>query len=555
MTGIPQLRDVTWRRLDARMLLVHPVQEAVRFLPALLVLFVTGRTNERSPWWDVAAVVAVVLLGVSRWFTTRYRIHHGQIELQRGLLKREVIATPAERVRTVDVTAPVWHRALGLAKVEIGTAGGQGVERLVLDALSAAEAARLRGELLHRQVRPATAPSQPPPAGASGAGTGFPGAGVAGAGPAGTGVPGAEAGDAVAAAEPVSQRGAAEPVSQRGAAEPVSQRDPETLLLRLDPAWVRYAPLTTSGMVSAAALLGFASQFVGDIAQGRQEQIGGAITWAQSLGLWLLLLLALVTGLAFVSALAVTGYVLSYWGFRLTRHTGGTLHVRRGLLTTRSTSIEEARMRGVEVGEPLGLRLAGGSRLFAITTGLRRRESGPGSAWLSPPAARAAVLAVAAAVVGDPVAVTGRLVEHGPRARRRRYVRAVGGTLLVAGLPAALAEWAHWPGAVVAVLVLVCIASPILARDRYAGLGHLVTDRHLVTRSGSFSRRRDVLARHGVIGVVVRESFFQRRAGVATVTATTAAGKQGYHVIDVPAYRAVELSHELLPDTVGQFLA
>ena len=504
------------------MLLVHPVQEAVRFLPALLVVFVTGRTNQRSPWWDVAAVTAVVLLGLSRWFTTRYCIQHGQIELQRGLLKREVIATPAERVRTVDVTAPIWHRALGLAKVEIGTAGGQGVERLVLDALSATEAASLRGELLHRPVAAGSAPAQPVPSAAA---------------------------DATASAPDATADATAVEV------EPEGLGDPETVLLRFNPAWIRYAPLTTSGLVSAAAILGFAFQFFGEAVQGREEQIGGAISRAQALGLWALVVLVLITGLVFVSMLAVTGYVLSYWGFQLSRHRGGTLHVRRGLLTTRATSIEEARMRGVEVGEPLGLRLAGASRLFAITTGLRRRDSGPGSAWLSPPAARAAVDAVAAAVVGDRGALTGVLLEHGRAARRRRYVRAVAGAVVLAGVPAALGFWWHWPTGVVAILLVLCVGSPVLARDRYAGLGHLLTDRHLVTRSGSFSRRRDVLARHGVIGVVLRESFFQRRAGVVTLTATTAAGKQGYHVLDVAAGRAVDLSHQLLPDTVSQFLA
>ena len=42
--------DEQWRRLDPRMLLVHPVQEAVRFLPALAAVFVTGRSSDRSPW-------------------------------------------------------------------------------------------------------------------------------------------------------------------------------------------------------------------------------------------------------------------------------------------------------------------------------------------------------------------------------------------------------------------------------------------------------------------------------------------------------------------------
>ena len=268
------------------------------------------------------------------------------------------------------------------------------------------------------------------------------------------------------------------------------------------------------------------------------------------------MLIAVGAGLLFVSVLAVVGYVLTYWGFRVTRHHGGTLHVTRGLLTTRATSIEEARMRGVEVGEPLGLRLAGAARLHAVTTGLRRSDSA---------ARKLLALPAGAQTAGRRGGPGGRRRHHrvdrhtprstGPAARRRRYVRAVGGALVLAGMPAALGLWYRWPAAIVGLLLLLCGVSPLLGRDRYAALGHLLTPQHLVARAGSFARRRDVLARPGVIGVVVRESFFQRRAGLATLIATTAAGRQGYPVVDVPTSRAVELSRELLPETVGQFLA
>ena len=78
--GIPPILggDQQWRRLDARMLLVHPVQEAVRFFPALLVVFFSGRSSGRSGWWEWALLAGVIVLGMSRWFTTRYRIWGGQ---------------------------------------------------------------------------------------------------------------------------------------------------------------------------------------------------------------------------------------------------------------------------------------------------------------------------------------------------------------------------------------------------------------------------------------------------------------------------------------------
>ena len=61
-------------------------------------------------------------------------------------------------------------------------------------------------------------------------------------------------------------------------------------------------------------------------------------------------------------------------------------------------------------------------------------------------------------------------------------------------------------------------------------------DGWLVARAGSLERRRDCIAAAGIIGWTVRQTFFQRRAGVATLIAATAAGVQGtIRCIDVPA--------------------
>ena len=508
-----------WRRLNPRMLLVHPVQETVRFLPALLAVFVTGRSNHRNPGWDWAALGVVVLLGVSRWFTTRYRIWNAQIELRSGLLRRRVVATPADRVRTVDVTAPIWHRLLGLARVEIGTAGHSHGDRLVLDALAAPVAARLRDELLHRISTASTAST----------------AATAADAPA---VPGASAADGSPAPDVAAGTTAPPPPWP---VEPTIAR--ETVLLDLDPAWIRYAPLTTSGLVSALTIWGFGMQYLG----GEAARLRSALEWIEGLGTVVAVLVALAVALVAVALLAVTAYVLSYWGFRLSRHGGGTLHTSRGLLTTRATSIEEARVRGVELSQPLGLRVAHAARLQAITTGLRHHEQREGSGWLTPPAPVGVVTAVAHDVVGEPEAIEGVLVPHGRLARRRRWTRAVGVSAALAGL-VLLAE-RQWglPVAVVVLGLLPLLASPLLATDRYAALGHLLTPRHLVVRSGSITRRRDVLERDGVVGVVLRESFFQRRLGLGTLTATTAAGRQGYHAVDLPVPWAVDLATALLP--------
>ena len=63
-----------------------------------------------------------------------------------------------------------------------------------------------------------------------------------------------------------------------------------------------------------------------------------------------------LVGIAVVAVFSTLGYVLAFWSFRLSRTDSGTLHLSRGLLTTRATTIEERRLRGVELSEPLLLR-------------------------------------------------------------------------------------------------------------------------------------------------------------------------------------------------------
>ncbi len=492
-----------WGRLSARMLLVHPVQEAVRFLPALVVVFFLGRGSDRSPLFDLGLLAVIVLYGGSKWFTTRFRVTDTQVELRSGLFERKTLVAPIDRVRSIDLSASIWHRLLRLAAVEVGTAsGGLMAQRISLDALDAHDAARLREELLRRRglltAQPDADPARPP--------------------------------------------GPDEPAGQP--AEPAGRHTPgETELVRLDPSWIRYAPLTTSGLVSALAIYGFLLQY----GAGDGVQVKGAVDRLVGLGALAAVTLAAVVVVGAVGLLAVTAYVMSYWNFRLTR-TPGTLQVSRGLTTTRSTTLEEQRLRGVELIEPFGLRLAGAASLRAVTTGIRSAESGDASGGLVPPAERAVVERVALQVVQDWYAVRGDLVGHGPAARRRRYVRAMVPTLLLAVGVLVAHSWLGLPRWVVVVGCLPLVLSPVLAHDRYAALGHRLTDRHLVARSGSIVRRREIVARRGAIGVVVRRSFFQRRAGLATVVLATAAGRQGYDVLDVPDPLADGLVTALVPE-------
>ena len=56
-----------------------------------------------------------------------------------------------------------------------------------------------------------------------------------------------------------------------------------------------------------------------------------------------------------------------------------------------------------------------------------------------------------------------------------------------------------------------------------------------------------------MIGWTFRQSVFQRRAGVVTAEAVTAAGRGGYLVLDVAADDAVALADAVTPDLLAPF--
>jgi putative membrane protein len=102
-------------------------------------------------------------------------------------------------------------------------------------------------------------------------------------------------------------------------------------------------------------------------------------------------------------------------------------------------------------------------------------------------------------------------------------------------------------------LVLLPLAAA-LAADRYRSLGHLLTGGWLVTRTGSLVRRRSVLSTDGIIGWRIHQSWFQRRQGLVSLAATTAAGRQHYVAHDIPAAQALTLATAATTDLLTPFL-
>ncbi|WP_030593638.1 PH domain-containing protein [Streptomyces anulatus] len=486
-----------WRRLDPRTVLVTALVVAGVVAGAAIPV-----TLGLTRWFGLPAAVlqvlagAVLVIGAAagadrvRWHRTRYRVGEERVELHTGLLLVKRRSLARTRIRTVDLTANLMLRLLGLVTVRIGT-GEQGHDStLELDPVTRTEGERLRRLLLEH-----TAP-------------------------------------------------------------PGIHREGE--LAVLDPRWIRYAPVSFVAPMLGGAAVGAVlqvSDWVG--AQGEViEWVGDR--FRETPLLWVviaLVLAALVAGV--VGALGL--WIEMWWNYRLEREPGGTLRVRRGLFTSRSISVEEARLRGVDLVEPLGVRLVGAARLDAITTGLAKDHEAKNADHntLLPAAPRTRADAVAADVLRETATPTGAALTPHPRAARGRRVRwslaaVLGPVLVLTVLGALLTPVLLWIAlGCTVVLVPVAVA---LALDAYRGLGHALSGRYLVTRSGTVRRSTAALERAGVIGWTVRQSVFQRRAGLLSITATTAAGGGAYTAYDTDASEGLTFAAEAVPGLLEPFL-
>ncbi|CRK55021.1 transmembrane protein, distant homology with ydbT [Alloactinosynnema sp. L-07] len=486
-----------WGRLDPRMVIVRPLNE---MLGLLIPVFAFVFLGNGEPWrlgLSGAAVGSLFLYGLFAWLTTKYRISDTQVELHKGLLHRQRLAIPRDRIRTVDLTSKLGHRLFGLTAVRVGTgqqerSPGEGV---VLDAVTAAEADRLRQVFLHRRASTDTTEPADLPA------------------------------------------------------------DEGTPISTLDRRWYRYAPLSMSGLVTIGIAVGFGMNIANelDLEFSQVGVIRSVFTWVTESSPPVVAPAVVGVVLVVSVALSFVTYLLQNHGFHLNRHADGTVRVRRGLLTTRSVSVEEQRLRGVTLHEPLLLRAGRGGRLTAVTTGLGRTS---GSGLLLPPAPRSEADRVSAEVLRTTTAATAvALTRHPARARTRRLVRALAPNLVLVGallLLALLAHWPNWPWITAAGLLPVSV---LIGLDRYRNLGHALTDRYLVSRSGSLDRETVALQRTGIIGWKFTQTVFQRRADLLTVTAITAAGKGGYPVVDIGESAGLTLADTAIPDLLRPFLS
>ncbi|MFE9728557.1 PH domain-containing protein [Streptomyces sp. NPDC005794] len=495
-----------WQRLHPRMIVVSVSWLVGPAIPLLGAIFVARDLLNAHGLIVLGSyiVVAGVQAGHEwlRYRTTRFRITDDKVELHSGLFFRKDKSIPRHHVRSADLTANPVHRLFGLAAVKVGTGqhtGRSEGEELVLDGISREQALQFRAVLLNRTDASSSH------------------------------------GSAASAPLPVP-------------------------LARIRWSWARYAPLTVTTLAGVLAVVTGGSKLLDTLGLDITDSGTARHVWD-----WLSsvpLALAVATVAVVLLAIGVMGSLLAFaeawYGYRLEREPEGSLSLFRGLLTSRSVSVAERRICGVELTQPLPLRLLAATRLNLLATGLgghNARFTHP--AQLMPAAPLDFAHQITAAVLNETSSPLTQAVLRGhPRpALHRRLVRgclfAPAGAAALAGAGAGSGLLPWWTVAAAALLTAGCGA--LLARDAYHGLGHALCGDHLVVRQGTFVRRTVVLRRARIVGWTGRQTYTQRRAGLCTLTITTAAGKGAVRIRDVGVAEGLGFVEVALPGLVRPF--
>jgi len=415
----------------------------------------------------VAGVVAAALWQVAYYRRFDYRLTDDGLEIASGVVSRRNREIPLRRVQNVDISRNLLQRVLGIAVLDLETAGG-GQTEASLRFVGYDEAKRLQREI-QRLKR-------------GGAGNGANGAGPDATG---QGVTGTAEGPTVAEA------------------------DREDLLFELQ-----------TGELALLSALSFDFRYLSLLAFGP-----AAVPFVPGIAE-----VALLGGVMLVAFLVVSLWVLSagltfarYYGFRLAR-VGDELRYERGLLQRYDGSIPLSKVQTLTLGENALMRRFGYATLAVETAGYGPGQTPSGGSEAAIPlATRERVVRLAQDVEPFDVPEFSRPPK---RARTRyafRYALALAG---LAGVLFALERLVGPPAPVPVPLAAIPLAfvllAPVAAHLKWRSRGYAAGEDHVLTRNGFWDRTTKVVPYYRVQTAIQTRTIFQRRRNLASLLVDTA---------------------------------
>ncbi len=482
-------------------------------LPAVLGIF--GAANGDLVYVGLALLffVPTFLFSLIRYFTIRYRISDGELVVQEGVLFRRVRTVPVERIQNIDMVQGVLHRMLNLAEVRVETASGTKPEA-VLKVLSLEEMERLReGVLRHKQTSHTFDENT---------------------------------GEAVA---PISQ-------DANGAGLSKKRSSAGELLLKIPFSWLAKAGFASNrGFVLVGLLLGFYFQFAqGKPSEFRVRDFGNWQFLPDDGGLLMnacMIVAGVLIGLLLLRLLGIGWYILRFFGYEL-RQAGDDFKISCGLLTKVSATIPRKRIQFVSVHRGLIMRWMGLASVRIETAGGAADNSENATTtvarrWFIPVLPEAAVAEIIAelrpGIDLNMERYHWRLLAKRALARFTRIACVVSGAFVAATFLIFGWKWAI--AALVAFPALILYAIKKSRSVKYAR-----TDFGVVYRSGVLAKKTSFSFFEKIQAASWRQTPFDRRWKMATLSVDTAAAGPAQHEIDIKY-----LDEDLAKEEYEQILA
>lgn len=412
--------------------------------------------------------VGVALLVAGRylvWWRRTWSFDGAAFRMDSGVLARSEVRIPAARIQQVEVVRGLRHRLLGLATIEVETAGGAGRSEIDLEVVRLDVAMALRDALVRAR-------------------------------------------DAARGDHRVSTTGdPADPAA-------TGPSPPDDVLVGLSTGRLALAGVTGPQLFVLLPAVGWLFQVLDDLPTriarlSRQGELGSAGPVAVA-G-------AVVVGVLAWLAVAAGASIVANHGFTVRRR-GDDLVLARGLLSRRESTVPLRRVQAVRVDQSILRRALGMVTLRVQSAGQGGGEAEVSLRGVVPLLTPVEAVSLVTTMVGE-AGELGPLLPAPAAARRRALIRRVVPAVVVTAPLAVVA----WPWGLLPLAVAVGLAI-VLGIDAYHGLGYRWDGGVLVARQGSLVRRTVVVAAARAQSARVRSSPFQRRAGLATLALDVAGG-------------------------------
>jgi membrane protein YdbS with pleckstrin-like domain len=150
--GLPQLRDDTFVAVDPRFVWGQVVGLAIAAAVVAGIAAVIVWSSDATLWPTVVGgvvVAALAAIAIAAFFEARrlaYQVREHDLSLRSGLLRHRVETIPFSRIQHVSVGRGVIERSLGLATLQVSSAGPD----IAVPGLSVADAERIRAVVAAR---------------------------------------------------------------------------------------------------------------------------------------------------------------------------------------------------------------------------------------------------------------------------------------------------------------------------------------------------------------------------------------------------------------------